>query len=145
MISRAVRHLKIMPHWLAFIGCACVIFGAIMVSSPLGMGEWTNIETGEKISRAQIWENGMALQLFAVGFGLLFLGLGIFRRINVVRYLLPLACLAVMAMTLRDPEASQFDFYGLILVTLLTSWYFLKKASVRDYFKRSTRILIQGD
>jgi len=130
--------------WLiAILG---VILGSIAVIGPFLPGDWTNSETGESISRHEAWKRGIATETIMFGFCLIFIGICIFRRINFVRYFIPLMLLMAAGYFYFTPDtSSKFDLCGALVWAVISSWYFFKKPSIVAYFTKLTEQVVAPD
>ena len=135
-----------MPHWLKFVALCGPIFGPIIVSAPFLPGGWTNAETGEVISTDDFWRKGMAIEVILSGVCLMLASICVFRRINCVRFLIPLTFFSSAVYCYFRPDiASATDMYGALVWTALSGWYLLLKSNVKKYFQQETEQAMRGN
>ena len=137
MIQRAISNFKAMPIWLRAFAVCGVILGPLSILAPSLPGERTNVETGEVISRHELWGNGLAIENIIIGLCLLFAGILIFRKVRFVRYLIPLMFLvAAVYFYLVPDNVDEFKMYGLIAWVGISSFYLFCDRGGRKYFNK---------
>ena len=136
MIFRVTRKFKSMPQWLGVVAGCGIVVGTIAVIAPFLPGDWTNEETGEHISKAEVWERGIAIEMILIGLYSLFISICIFRRISLVRYLVPLTFVSSAVYLYFSSDISpKIDMYCAIAWVVISGWYFFRVSSVTTYFK----------
>ncbi len=139
MLSHLIGRIKSMPHWLGFIALCGFIFSPLLILTPFLPGAWTDAETGEAVSKDAVWESGVFYVTATTGICLIFFSVCIFRRLNCVRYLIPLTFLSLaLYFYIRPDTRSSTDMYGTLIWAGLSGWYLLLKSSVKKYFKPET-------